>query len=96
MALTEKIILKNDDFFAKSLNIGITSSDIIDKINAFDWLDLTEATSLERYAEIMFSIFDLFTFKYPKKYDAIVKKAFTSLFVAVSYTHLTLPTNREV
>ena len=81
MALIEKTILNNEDFFAKSLDIKITSSDIIDKINAFDWLDLTEAKDVNEYSRIMYEIFDLFNFHYPKKYDHIIRKTFANLFV---------------
>lgn len=81
MGLEEKAILKHEDFFAKVVNIGITSNEIVDKINAFDWLDLTEAKTEEEYSLIVFSIFQRFTFKHPKKYDSIIKKAFTFLFV---------------
>ena len=81
MGLEEKTILKHEDFFARSVNIGITSDAIVDKINAFDWLDLTEAKNEIEYSKVLLSIFERFNFKYPKKYDSIVKKAFTVLFV---------------
>lgn len=81
MGLIEKTILQHDDFFAKSLDINITKSDVIDKINAFDWLDLTEANTPEQYYKVMFSIFDMFNFKYQNKYDDIIRKAFANLFI---------------
>lgn len=81
MGLEEKAILKHEDFFAKSVSIGITSNEIVDKINAFDWLDLSEAKTENEYNKLLFSFLDRFIFKYPKKYDSIVKKAFALLFV---------------
>jgi len=76
MGLEEKTILKHEDFFARSVNIGITSDAIVDKINAFDWLDLTEAKTEIEYSKVLLSIFERFNFKYPKKYDSIVKNSF--------------------
>lgn len=77
----EKIILKHEDFFALSINIGITSNDIVDKINAFDWLDLTEAKTQDAYNKIVYSIFARFPFLYHKKHESIIQKAFAVLFV---------------
>lgn len=76
----EQEILKNEEFFAKSLKIGIDKGHIIDKINAFDWLELVEATSAEQYGAIALSVFNRFRFKFPKKYRSIVLKAFAELF----------------
>jgi len=76
----EKVILKHSEFFAKSLDIKITSSDIIEKLNAFDWLDLSEANSQEEYAKVIHSVFLRFNFKYKKSYEKIVILAFTNLF----------------
>lgn len=81
MGLIEKSILKNHEFFSESLNIGVTSEKIIDKINAFDWFDLSESKTAAEYEKIVLSIFNRFNFKYQKKYDTIVKEAFTHLFV---------------
>ena len=77
----EKTILQHQEFFAKSLNIGLTSNKIIDKINAFDWLDLNNAKTEIDYAIIVMDIFKRFRFKYPKKFEAIIKNAFAVLFV---------------
>lgn len=76
----DKIILKSPEFFAKSLDIKITSSDIIEKINAFDWLELGEATSQEEYSKIIYKVYSRFNFKYKKSYEQIVILAFANLF----------------
>ena len=36
----DSIVLSNEDFFCKSLNIGISIDAIMAEFNAFDWLDL--------------------------------------------------------
>lgn len=76
----DKIILKHHSFLSECLNIGIDSNKIIDKINAFDWFDLSEAKTAEQYQIIINSIFSRFNFVYPKKYDTIIKEAFSHLF----------------
>lgn len=35
----DKIILSNEDFYAKTLNIGVTTDDIMAEVNAYDWLE---------------------------------------------------------
>lgn len=80
MAL-EKTILKHQDTFSKFLDIKITSNDIIEKINAFDWLDLLESKNEYQFQLIIFTIFEQFNFKYKPKYDVIIKKEFSELFV---------------
>ena len=77
----EKIILKHHTFLSECLNIGIDSNKIIDKINAFDWFDLSEAKTEIEYQQIITSIFFRFNFVYPKKYDTIIKESFSHLFV---------------
>lgn len=77
----EKTILKHQDFFAKSLDIKISSSDIIDQINAFDWLDLSEAKTELEYEKIVDSIFKRFSFHNKKSHNPIIRKAFEWLFV---------------
>jgi hypothetical protein len=76
-----EVILKHEDVFAKSLDIKITKGNIIDKIDAFDWLDLSEAKSEFDFEKVVLSIFKRFNFKYPKKYDSIIKKAFSYNFI---------------
>lgn len=77
----EKIILKHHLFLSQSLDIGINSIDIIDKINAFDWFDLADAKTEIEYQNIILSIFNRFNFAFPKKYEMIIKEAFAFLFV---------------
>ena len=76
-----EVILRHEDVFAKSLDIKINKEQIIDKIDAFDWLDLSEAKSEFDFEKVVFSIFKRFNFKYPKKYDSIIKKAFSYKFI---------------
>jgi len=76
----EKTILKHEDFFAASLNIKITSNDIVDKINAFDWLDLGDSNNVDQFQAITLRIFNLFNFQYAKKHERIIIKAFMLLF----------------
>ena len=76
----EDIILKHQDTFALHLDIKISYSDIIDKINAFDWLDLQSANSEIEYQNICFDVFNRFNFKYKKAHELIIKKAFINLF----------------
>jgi len=80
MAL-ENVILKHEDVFYKNLDIVITSSDIIDQINAFDWLDLSESKTEIQFNNIAINIFLRFNFKYPKKYESIIKKRFIDLLI---------------
>ena len=46
MGLTdrEKIILANEDFYCKSLNIGISVDEMMAEFNAFDWLFMGKDT----------------------------------------------------
>lgn len=81
MDIKEKTILKHGEFFAKSLDIKITSSDISNKINAFDWLELTEAKSQEEYHEIVSKIFLKFKFKFKPQHKSIIETAFANLFI---------------
>lgn len=76
----EKTILKYQDVFAKNLDIKIKPADIIDKINAFDWLDLQNANNEIDYEKICFSIFNQFNFTYKKKHELIIKKSFVYNF----------------
>lgn len=80
MAL-EKIILKHEDVFSKNLDLKITVGDIIDKVNAFDWLDFSEAKNESEFELLILNFFNRFNFKYPKKYDSIIKKSFYFKFL---------------
>ena len=83
---TEKAILRHGDTLAAHLILPITVEQIVDKVNAFDWLDLQEAKTEEELAAITMRFYDSFNFKVPKAFRAIVLKAFTHKFIeAVKY-----------
>lgn len=85
-SLQEKAILRHEDAFAKSLKLPIRYLDIVDKFNAFDWLDLHEAKSPEDQAAVVLRFFKLFNFKYLPQHESIILKAFTHQFnEAVDY-----------
>lgn len=73
----EKAILRHEDVNAEFLNIGVTAEQIVDKINAFDWLDLSEAKTEDEMAIIFMRLFESFNIECPKAYRLIVLKAFT-------------------
>lgn len=77
MKLTDEIILANEDFYAKSLNIGISVDEIMAEVNAFDWMELKEIP-----AEVLFANFKKrLSFDNPQgKYFAIREKAFAHKF----------------
>lgn len=81
MGLTEKAILKHEDFCKDFIDIKITPENIVDKINAFDWLDLQSCEDEKQTNEIILRFFHSFNFKYPKKYQSIILKAFASKFI---------------
>ncbi len=47
----DKIILANEDFYAKTLNIGVSVDDIMAEVNAFDWMELKQKPISETYAD---------------------------------------------
>jgi len=77
---TEKTILKHGDALAAYLQIGVTHLDIVDKINAFDWLDLGEAKNEQEMAVIVMRFYQSFNIKTSKPFEAMVLKAFTHKF----------------
>lgn len=74
-----KIVLNNPSLYP-FIEIGVSVSKVIDKINAFDWLDLADASTPEAFAAVVESVFNRFTFKYPAKYDEAIKTAFAYRF----------------
>lgn len=76
----ERAILRHSSVYAKHLDIGINSNQIVDKINAFDWLDLSLTKTPEELAAIVLRFFKSFNFKYPKEYEGIILQAFTHKF----------------
>lgn len=49
--LTDEIILANEDFYAKSLDIGISVDDIMAEVNAFDWMELKDIPTEVLFAD---------------------------------------------
>lgn len=82
----EKAILRHEEVLAKHLDIKITHEHIVDKINAFDWLDIQLAKSEQDLAPIVMRFYDSFNFKVNPPFRLIVLKAFTHKFTeAVKY-----------
>jgi hypothetical protein len=82
----EQAILRHDDELSKYLNLGITKEQIVDKVNAFDWLDLQEAKDEKALAAITLRFYESFNIQTPPAFQVIVLKAFTHKFVeAVKY-----------
>lgn len=48
---TEKIILDNEDFYSKTLDIGVSVDDIMAEVNVFDWIELKQKPIHEVYAD---------------------------------------------
>lgn len=76
----ERAILRHSAVYAKHLDLKIEVTDIVDRINAFDWLDLSQTETPEELAAIVLRFFKGFNFKYPKEYEGIVLQAFTHKF----------------
>jgi hypothetical protein len=75
---SEDIILSNEDFYCKSLDIGITIDDIMAEVSAFDWMEIKE-----KPAEALFRDFKErlgFKNEAPSKYFMIREKAFAHKF----------------
>lgn len=76
----EKAILRHGDALARYLELGITAESIVDRVNAFDWLDIQLANSEEQMAAIILRFYESFNFKVPKEFQQIVLKAFACKF----------------
>ena len=73
----ESIILSNEDFYCKTLNIGISVDQIIAEVNAFDWLELKEKPIEQVFADFKHRL----EFENPHgKYHSIREKAFAYKF----------------
>lgn len=82
----EKAILRHDDTLAKYLKLGVTIEQIVDKINAFDWLDIQLAKSPEDLTPIVMRFYESFNIQTSPAFRVIVLKAFTHKFTqAVQY-----------
>ena len=77
---TDLAILRHAEANAKHLDIKITIEDIVDRINAFDWLDLGQADTPDKLAAIILKFFKSFRFEYPPAFEAIILQAFTFKF----------------
>ena len=74
----ENIVLSNEDFFCKTLNIDITVDDIMAEVNAFDWLELRETSD-----EVLYNSFKsrLNFANPPGRLYSIREKAFAHKFM---------------
>ncbi len=76
----EQAILRHDDALCKYLQLGVTVEQIVDKVNAFDWLDLGEAKNEEQMAKIVLRFYEGFNIQTSAAFRGIVLKAFTHKF----------------
>jgi hypothetical protein len=73
----DSIVLSNEDFFCKSLDIGLSVDAIMAEFNAFDWLDLKYTPAEELFENFK----ERLKFDNPKnKYWSIREKAFAYKF----------------
>ncbi len=74
---SENIILSNEEFYCKTLNIGISIDDIMAEFNAFDWMELRQKPLEAVYSDFK----ERLKFVNPKgKYHSITEKAFAHKF----------------
>jgi len=76
----DRAILRHEDALAQYLQLGITVEQIVDKINAFDWLDLSEAKNEEQMAVIVLRFYESFNIQTAPAFKRIVLKAFAHKF----------------
>lgn len=82
----EQAVLRHEDALCQYLQLGIKHTDIVDQINAFDWLDIQQAKSEEEFAVIVMKFYKLFNIQTSPAFTSIVAKAFAHKFVqAVQY-----------
>lgn len=73
----EALILSNEDFYAKTLKIGVSTDDIMAEFNAFDWLELKEKPIDQVFTDFKKRL----NFQNPQgKYFSIREKAFAYKF----------------
>jgi len=80
LKLKDKAVLRHQDALAPFLDIKISIEQIVDRVNAFDWLDLSEAKNAEQMAVIVLRFYESFNFSVPAAYREIVLKAFAHKF----------------
>lgn len=79
-------VLRHEDALCKYLQLGVTHLQIVDKINAFDWLEIQEAKSEDDMARIVLRFYESFNIQTSPAFRQIVVKAFTHRFImAVEY-----------
>jgi hypothetical protein len=77
----DKAILRHEDALAQFLDLGgVKYTDIVDKINAFDWLDVGLADNAEQMAVVVMRFYESFNFKVPPAFQSIAVKAFAHKF----------------
>lgn len=73
----ENLVLSNEDFFCKTLNIGITVDDMMAEVNAFDWMELRDLSEVEIFEDFKKRL----NFKNPiGEFYSIREKAFAHKF----------------
>lgn len=73
----ENLILQNEDFYCKSLNIGISIDDIMAEVNAYDWMELKQKPIEEVFTDFKQRL----NFDNPEgAYFSIREKAFAHKF----------------
>ena len=77
----DQAVLRHEDALAQYLELGITKEQIVDRVNAFDWLDLQEAKNEKALAAITLRFYKSFNIQTPPAFQSIVLKAFTHKFV---------------
>jgi len=91
----DKAVLRHEDELAKFLDLGgVKYTDIVDKINAFDWLDIQLADSREQMAIIVLRLYESFNFKVPEAYSSIVLKAFAHKFEEAAFCYQSVTPGR--
>lgn len=76
----EQAALRHEDTLAPFVDIQITVEQIVDKINAFDWLDIQLAQNETEMAAVAMRFYDSFHFESPEAFRLIILKAFTHKF----------------
>lgn len=77
----DKAILKHQDTLAKFVNCGVSKEMIIDKLNAFDWLELQQAETEIEMGAIIMRFFEMFKIQTKPAFKSIILKSFTHKFI---------------
>ncbi len=77
----DKAVLRHEDALAPFLDLGgVKYTDIVDKINAFDWLDIQLANNEQQMGAIVLRFYESFGFKTDPRFGKIVLTAFAHKF----------------